>query len=74
MAIMLTKNLKRIITRQFKEGDPMIYLAKLYEVSESRIEQVIREALNNSEESGVRGKERDEMPGANALVGRTTDY
>lgn len=45
MAIRLTKNLKRIIAGQFKGGDPMIYLANIYGVSQSRIEQVIREAL-----------------------------
>lgn len=49
MSIRLTKNLKRIIADQFILGDSIGYLAGVYRVSHPRIEQVIREALNNSE-------------------------
>jgi hypothetical protein len=41
----LTKSLRLVILRQFKTGDDMEYLAKLYGFTLKRIEQVIREAL-----------------------------
>ncbi len=45
----LTANLKIVILKQFKSGDDMEYLAKLYGFTLERIEQVIREAMISQE-------------------------
>lgn len=47
----LTKNIKKVIVAQFKLGDSMQYLADIYGVKAPRVEQVIREAMINSDGS-----------------------
>ena len=42
MPIKLTRNIKKIIVAQFKLGDTMQYLADIYGVPVTRVEQVIR--------------------------------
>jgi len=41
----LTANLKTVILKQFKTGDSMEYLAKLYGFTPERIENVVRMAM-----------------------------
>jgi uncharacterized protein (DUF433 family) len=43
--VKLTKQLRSVIIRQFKSGDTIEYLAKLYGFTNERVEQAIREAL-----------------------------
>jgi len=41
----LTTNLKTVILKQFRTGDTIEYLAKLYGFTPERIEQLVRLAL-----------------------------
>jgi hypothetical protein len=41
----LTANLKTVLLKQFKTGDTIDYLAKLYGFTPERIEQVVRMAM-----------------------------
>jgi len=50
--VRLTPELKRVVVRQFLTGDPIQYLARLYNVPPERIEEVIRRAMIQSEEEG----------------------
>ena len=45
----LTKNLRAAIVKQFKHGASTEYLAQLYGVSETRVEQIIRLRLVDDE-------------------------
>ena len=46
----LTKTLKAVILRQFKDGASVEYLAKLYQISMFRVENVIRMWLIEQDE------------------------
>lgn len=41
----LTKSLRDVILRQFKSGDDMEYLDKLYELKPGRTEQIVRQVM-----------------------------
>lgn len=51
----LTANLKAVILKQFKTGDSIDYLAKLYGFTPERIENVVRMAMIESDRKELIG-------------------